>query len=333
MKAFVIDRYSKKDPMRLGEMPEPELRDDEVLIEVHAAGLNLLDSKIKSGEFKLILPYRMPLVLGHDVAGVVTRVGSRVRQFKAGDEVYSRPRDRRIGTFAEFIAVNESDVAPKPKNVTMEEAASIPLVGLTAWQALVERAHLKKGQKVLIQAGSGGVGTFAIQLAKHIGATVATTASSANTDLVKRLGADIVVDYKKDDFAQALQNYDVVLHSQDAAALDKSLRVLKPGGTLLSISGPPDPAFAKEIGAPWFANLIVRLLSSGVRKKATRRDLKYSFLFMRANGQQLREITRLVEAGTIRAVVDRVFPFESTNEALAHVETGHAKGKVVVKIK
>lgn len=333
MKAFIIDRYSKKHPMRLGEMPEPELRDDEVLIEVHAAGLNLLDSKIKSGEFKLILPYRMPLVLGHDVAGVVIRVGTRVRQFKAGDEVYSRPRDHRIGTFAEFIAVNENDVAPKPNNITMEAAASIPLVGLTAWQALVERAHLKKGQKVLIQAGSGGVGTFAIQLAKHIGATVATTTSSANTDLVKRLGADIVIDYKRDDFAKALQNYDVVLHSQDATALEKSLRVLKPGGTLLSISGPPDPTFAKEIGAPWLVNLIVSLLSSSVRNKATRRDLKYSFLFMRANGQQLREITRLVEAGAIRAVVDRVFPFNSTIEALAHVETGRAKGKVVVKIK
>jgi NADPH:quinone reductase-like Zn-dependent oxidoreductase len=333
MKAFIIDGYSKKSPMRLGKIPKPEFRDNDVLIEVHAAGLNLLDSKIKSGEFKLILPYRMPLVLGHDVAGVVIQVGSRVRQFKVGDEVYSRVPDHRIGTFAEFIAVNENDVAPKPKNITMEEAASIPLVGLTAWQALVERAHLKKGQKVFIQAGSGGVGTFAIQLARHIGATVATTTSSVNTDLVKGLGADIVIDYKKDDFEKVLQNYDVVLHSQDAVALEKSLGVLKSGGTLISISGPPDPAFAKGIGAPWFVSLIVRLLSAGVRKKATRRDLKYSFLFMRADGHQLREITRLIEAGAIHPVMDRVFPFESTNEALAYVESGRAKGKVVVKIK
>ena len=333
MKAFIIDRYGKNDPMRFGDLPEPALRDDEVLIEVHAAGVNLLDSKIKSGEFKLILPYRTPLVLGHDVAGVVTRVGSRVRQFKVGDAVYSRPRDHRIGAFAEFIAVNENDVAPKPRNITMEEAASIPLVGLTAWQALVEGARLKSGQKVFIQAGSGGVGTFAIQLAEHIGATVATTTSSANIGLVKSLGADIVIDYKKQDFETVLQKYDVVLHSQDAAALEKSLRVLKPGGTLMSISGPPDPAFATGIGAPWFVNLIVRLLSSSVRKKATRRDLRYSFLFMRANGQQLREITRLIESGVIRPVIDRVFPFESTNDALAHVETGRARGKVVVKIK
>jgi len=319
--------------MRLGEMSEPTLRDADVLIQVQAAGVNLLDSKIKRGEFKLILPYRMPLVLGHDVAGVVTRVGSRVRQFKVGDQVYSRPADHRVGTFAEFIAVNENDAAAKPKNVTMEEAASIPLVGLTAWQALIEKADLKKGQKVFIQAGSGGVGSFAIQLAKHIGATVATTTSGANFDLVKSLGADIVIDYKKDDFEKILQNYDVVLHSQDAGALEKSLRVLKPGGMLISISGPPDPAFAKGAAVPWFVSTVVRLLSSAVRKKANRRAVKYSFLFVRANGHQLREIARLIDARAIHPVVDRVLPFESTNEALAYVETGRTRGKVVVKIK
>ena len=333
MKAFLIDRYGKKASMRLSDVPRPVPRENEVLIEVHAAGVNLLDSKIKSGEFKLILPYHLPLVLGHDVAGVVTEVGSRVRQFKAGDEVYSRPPDHRIGTFAEFIAVNESDVALKPGNTTMEEAASLPLVGLTAWQALVERMQLNKGAKVFIQAGSGGVGTFAIQLARHFGATVATTTSGANTDLVKRLGADIVVDYKKDDFGKLLHDYDAVLHSQGAAELEKSLGVLKPGGTLVSISGPPDPAFAREIGMPWFVKLIIRLLSAAVRKKAAHRRLDYTFLFMRANGTQLREIATLVEAGAIRPVVDRVFPFDSTNEALAYVESGRAKGKVVVKVR
>lgn len=333
MKAFIVDRYGKKELMRLGDMPRPQLLGDDVLIEVHAAGVNLLDSKLKSGEFKLILPYRMPLVLGHDVAGVVVQVGSQVRQFKIGDEVYARAPDHRIGTFAEFIAVNENDVALKPGNITMEEAASIPLVGLTAWQALVEKAKLKKGQKIFIQAGSGGVGTFAIQLAKLMGATVATTTSSANAALVKNLGADVVIDYRKDDFEKVLRDCDVVLHSQNTAALEKSLRVLRPGGTLVSISGPPDPTFANVIDAPWFVRLIVRLLSAGVRKKAARRDLRYSFLFMRANGPQLQEIARLVEAGTIRPVMDRVFPFESTNEALAYVEADHAKGKVVVKIK
>lgn len=333
MKACVLDRYGKKRALQLAEVPSPELGEDEVLVQVHAAGVNLLDSRIRDGEFKLILPYRPPLILGHDVAGVVVEVGPRVRQFKPGDEVYARPDDFRIGTFAEYIAVKEESLAIKPKALTMEEAASIPLVGLTAWQALIEKANLKKGQKVFIQAGSGGVGTFAIQLAKHVGATVATTTSSANIDLVKSLGADIVIDYKKDDFEKVLQSYDVVLHSQDAAALEKSLRVLKPGGTLISISGPPDPAFAKGIGAPWFVNLVVRLLSSGVRRRAARRGLRYSFLFMRASGHQLREITSLMDAGAIRPVVDRVFPFESTNEAMAYVEKGRAKGKVVVKVR
>jgi len=333
MKAFITDRYGKKDPMRLGDMPQPELRDDDVLIEVHAAGLNLLDSRIKSGAFKLILPYRMPLVLGHDVAGVVTRVGSRVRQFKVGDGVYSRAPDHRIGTLAQFIAVGENDVARKPVNLTMEEAASIPLVGLTAWQALIERAKLKKGQKVFIQAGSGGVGTIAIQLAHHLGATVATTTSAANTDWVKRLGADVVIDYKNDDFESILHGYDVVLNSQDGKTLEKSLRILKPGGQLISISGPPDPAFAKDIGAPGFVKLILRLLSSGVRRKAKRLGVGYSFLFMKASGSQLRQITPLIDTGAIRPVVDKIFPFESANEAIAYMEQGRAKGKVVVKLK
>lgn len=332
MQAFILDRYGIKSRLRLGEVPEPELRDDEVLVRVHAAGVNVLDAKIKSGEFKLVLPYRLPLILGHDVAGVVIRVGPRVRQFKPGDEVYARPDDFRIGTFAELIAIKEASLALKPKALSMEEAASIPLVGLTAWQALVERAQLKPGQKVFIQAGSGGVGTFAIQLAKHLGAFVATTTSTANVDWVKRLGADIVIDYKKDDFASILQGYDVVLNSQDSATLAKSLGVLKPGGKLISISGPPDPAFGEEIGAPWWLKTIMRLLSLGIRRKAQRSQVSFSFLFMKANGAQLREISALIDSGAIRPVVDRVFPFESTREAMDYVETGRAKGKVVVKL-
>jgi NADPH:quinone reductase-like Zn-dependent oxidoreductase len=222
MKAFIVDRYGRKDGVRFGEMPEPELRDDNVLVQIQAAGVNLLDSKIRDGEFKLILPYRLPLILGNDVAGVVVKVGSRVRRFKPGDAVYARPHQNRIGAFAEFISMNEADVAMKPKNLSMEEAASIPLVGLTAWQVLIERAKLEEGQKILIHAGSGGVGTFAIQLAKHVGATVATTASTANVDLVKSLGADIVIDYKKEDFEKVLNGYDVVLNSLGKDTLEKS---------------------------------------------------------------------------------------------------------------
>lgn len=332
MKAFVLERYGKQRELRPTTMPVPELRDDEVLVRVHAAGVNLLDTKIRSGEFKLILPYRLPLVLGHDVAGEVVKVGARVRQFKAGDAVYARPDDFRIGTFAEFVAVREASLAPKPQALTMEEAASIPLVALTAWQALVEKAHLRKGQKVFIQAGSGGVGSFAIQLAKHLGATVATTTGTSNVALARSLGADVVIDYRTQDFEDVLRDYDVVLHSQDGRTLEKSLRILKAGGQLISISGPPDPAFGQAIGAPAFVKLVMRVLSSGVRRQARRRGIDYSFLFMKASGSQLREITRLFDAGVVRPVIDRVFPFEATNEALAYVESGRAKGKVVVQV-
>ena len=333
MKAFILESHGASRALQLAEVPEPQLRDDEVLVQVHAAGVNQLDSKIKDGQFKLILPYRLPLILGHDVAGVVVKAGPRVRQFKPGDEVYARTDDFRIGTFAEFVPVKESSLAPKPKGLTMEEAASIPLVGLTAWQALVETAKLSKGQRVFIQAGSGGVGTFAIQLARHLGATVATTTSAANFALVKSLGADVVIDYRTQDFENVLHDYDVVLNSQDGKTLGKSLRVLKGGAKLVSISGPPDPAFGRNIAAPAFVRLVMRLLSSGIRRRARGRGIDYSFLFMRADGGQLREITRLIEAGAIRPVVDKVFAFESTNEALAYAEAGHAKGKVVIKIR
>jgi NADPH:quinone reductase-like Zn-dependent oxidoreductase len=332
MKAFVVDRYGKQTRLRAGDVPTPQARDDEVLVRIHAAGVNLLDAKIRNGEFKLILPYHLPLVLGHDVAGTVVQVGPGVRKFKPGDEVFSRPDDLRIGAFAEFIAIKEYSLAPKPRRLTMEEAAAIPLVGLTAWQALVEKANLKQGQKVFIQAGSGGVGTIAIQLAKHLGATVATTTSGANVDWVKGLGADVVVDYKKQDFETVLRDYDVVLNSQDRATLDKSLRVLRPGGRLISISGPPDPDFGKQIGAPWYVKSMVRLLSARTRRKARRRGVGYSFLFMTANGAQLRELGALIDSGSIRPIVDRVFPFEATNEAMAYVESGRAKGKVVIKV-
>jgi len=333
MKAFIVDRYGSEDRVRSGDVPQPEVQEDDVLVQIHAAGVNPLDSKIRSGEFKLILPYRLPVILGNEFAGVVVRVGARVRRFKPGDEVYARPAKDRIGTFAEFIAVKEDDVAIKPAGLTMEEAASIPLVGLTAWQALIEMAQLKKGQKVLIHAGSGGVGTFAIQLAKHVGATVAATTSTANVDFVRHLGADVVIDYKKEDFEMILRDYDVVLNSLDGKTLAKSLQVLKPGGKLISISGPPDPAFARQLGFGRMLELVMSLLSFRIRRQARRRQVDYSFLFMRASGEQLQQISSLIEAGVIRPVVDRIFPFESTKAAMAYVETGRAKGKVVVKVK
>ena len=332
MKAFIVDRYKKNGALRFGEMPEPELRDDDILVQIHAAGLNPLDSKLRDGEFKLLLAYRPPFILGHEFAGTVIKIGPTAKRFKLGDEVYARPRDHRIGAFAQFIAVNQADVAEKPKNLTMSEAASLPLVGLTAWQALVEVGKVKPGQKVFIQAGSGGVGTFAIQLAKHLGAHVATTTSGKNIELVRSLGADVVIDYKHQDFEKLLSGYDLVLNSQDSKTLDKSLRVLKPGGQLISISGPPDPAFADRLGMNLFFKLLMRLLSRGARKRARSLGVGYSFLFMRADGRQLGEITSLVESGVIRPVVDKVFPFEKTGEALAYVESGRTKGKVVVNM-
>ena len=332
MKAFLIDRYGKNETGRIDDVPAPALRDDDVLIRVHAASVNALDTKIRRGEFKVILPYRLPLILGNDLAGTVERVGAGVSQFKPGDEVYARPDDDRIGTFAEFIAVSAASVALKPDNLTMVEAASLPLVALTAWQALVETAQLKPGQKVFIQAGSGGVGTVAIQLAKHLGAFVATTTSTANVAWVKDLGADVVIDYRQQDFATALRDYDVVLNSLGKDELERSLQILKPGGHLISISGPPTPTFATVRGLAWPLKQVMRLLSRGIRSKAKQKEVTYSFVFMRADGAQLSAIASLVESGAIVPVIDRVFPFEDTQGALVHVESGRAKGKVVVEL-
>lgn len=332
MKAFFIDSYGKNNG-RIGQLPDPEMRANDVLVQVHATSVNLLDSKIRKGEFKLILPYRFPLVLGNDLAGVVVRVGPGVRQFKPGDEVYARPHQDRIGTFAELICVTEDSLALKPRNLSMEEAASIPLVGLTAWQVLIETAKLKKGQKVLIHAGSGGVGTIAIQLAKHLGAFVATTTSTSNVEWVKALGADVVIDYKKQNFETVLQDFDVVLNSLGADVLKKSIKVLKPGGQLISISGPPTPQFAEEQRLSWGLKQVMRLLSHGIRRKARKGGVSYAFVFMQASGTQLREISALIESGAIKPVVDRSFPFESTADALSYVEQGRSKGKVIIKVR
>ncbi|MDQ8144132.1 NADP-dependent oxidoreductase [Chryseobacterium sp. CFS15] len=333
MKAFSISRYKKESSLELVDLPEPIVKDHEVLVEIHAASVNLLDSKIKSGEFKLILPYKMPLVLGHDVAGIIVKTGAKVKNFKVGDEIYSRPSDFHIGTFAEFISIDEKDVALKPTNISMEEAASIPLVGLTAWQALIEQSNVQNGQKVFIQAGSGGVGNFAIQLAKYMGATVATTASEKSFDVLKNLGADVLIDYKTQDFEDALIDYDIVLNSQDNKTLEKSFEVIKPGGKIVSISGPPTPVFAEEHRLPWYVKLATRFLSSKIRKRAKKQNVNYSFLFMTANGKQLSEITHLIETGKIKPVIDKVFAFEKTNDALQYIESGRAKGKVVIKMK
>ncbi|MFG2803711.1 NADP-dependent oxidoreductase [Streptomyces pseudovenezuelae] len=332
MKAFVVEKYGK-DGVSAADVPEPAVGDRDVLVRVSATSINPLDKMVRNGEFKQLLKYKAPFVLGHDVAGVVTRVGSAVRDFKAGDEVFARPRDLRIGGFAEFIAIDQDDVAPKPESLTLEEAAAVPLVALAAWQILVDRARVKPGQKVLIHAGAGGLGSTVIQLAKHLGATVATTANSRSEELVRSLGADVVIDYTKEDFSKVLSGYDVVLDSLGGANLEKSLTVLKPGGLAVGVAGPPDAGFAKQLGAPSFMGVVMNLLSRKIRKQAKKLGVRYQFFFMQANGSQLRKIGALYDGGQLRPVIDRVFPFDRTLEAMAHVEQGRTKaGKVVVSM-
>ncbi|MFF7163440.1 NADP-dependent oxidoreductase [Streptomyces sp. NPDC008086] len=332
MKAFVVEKYGK-DGLRAAEVPEPTVGDRDVLVRVSAASINPLDKMVRNGEFKQLLKYKRPFALGHDVAGVVTRVGSAVHGFKVGDEVYARPRDLRVGGFAEFIAIDADDVAPKPASLSLDEAAAVPLVALAAWQILVERAHVKPGQKVLVHAGAGGLGSTVIQLAKHLGATVATTTNAKTEALVKDLGADLVVDYSKEDFSKVLSDYDLVLDSVGGANLEKSLTVLKPGGLAISVVGPPDAAFAKQLGAPAVMGLVMSTLSRKIRKRAKALGVRYEFLFMEANGSQLRKLTALYDSGKLRPVIDSTFPFDQTLEAMAYVEQGRTKaGKVVVSM-
>ncbi|RSO58035.1 NADP-dependent oxidoreductase [Acinetobacter lactucae] len=329
MKAAYISRYGKIDDVQINEQAKPSLTENSVLVKVHAASINPLDLRVLEGEFKAILPVSFPFILGNDFAGTVVEVGSNVTQFKVGDEVYAKTDLN--GAFAEYTVVQESSLALKPQNISMDQAAALPLVALTSWQALVEIAKVKAGQKVLIHAGSGGVGSIAIQLAKSLGATVATTTSAKNSGWVKELGADIIIDYKTMDFEQELKDYDVVLDTQGGKILEKSVNVLKRGGRLISISGPPDQAFTEAINPNWFLKCVIPMLSWSIRHKAKKHDITYSFLFMQPNGQQLSKITELVEAGKIKPVVDQTYGFVQIKEALQYVNTGRSKGKVVLQ--
>lgn len=328
MNAFVVEKYGKNG-LRPSEWPNPIVLPSDVLVRVHAASINPLDKMVRDGEFKLLLKYKTPFVLGHDLAGVVTSVGDEVVDFKLGDEVYARPRDLRIGAFAEYIAIDQGDLALKPASLTMKEVAALPLVALTAWQSLVDVAQVKPGQKVLIHAGAGGLGSTVIQLAKHLGAYVATTAKGSDEEKLRGLGANEVIDYTTADFAALLSGYDLVLDSLGGENLLRSLTVLKPGGLAISVVGPPDTAFAAKIGQP-FLKPVMWWLSRKVRAQARRLGVSYSFLFMRADGEQLKKLAALYDAGALRPVLDRTFPFDETLEAMAYVEQGRAKGKIVV---
>lgn len=333
MKALVLKSYGGLDKLEFAEISRPVIKPDEILVQVFAAGLNPIDYMIPKGLFKPILPLRLPHTMGSDLAGIVVETGSQVTRFKPGDAIFASIFDLPGGSLAEFAAVPEYAAALKPANLDFVQAASIPMVGLTSWQALHERTQLKPGQKVFIPAGSGGIGTFAIQLAKHLGATVGTTTSSVNVDLVRSLGADEVVDYKKQNAENVLRGYDAVLGTVRGDALEKSLAILKPGSKVVSLIGPPDAAFARSRGMNVLMKLVFGLLSAKIIRRAKKHDASYSFLFVRPHGDQLAEIGDLLATGRIRPVIDKVFAFDQAKDGLTYLEQGRAKGKVVVQMK
>jgi NADPH:quinone reductase-like Zn-dependent oxidoreductase len=333
MRALIFKRYGGADQVAFADIPRPALKPDEILVQVHAVGLNPIDNMIPKGTFKAMLRFQLPGTLGSDLAGVVVEVGNRVTRFKPGDAVFASIFDLGTGALAEFAVVPESAAALKPATLDFVPAASIPMVGLTSWQALKERANLKPGQKVFIPAGSGGIGTFAIQLAKYLGAKVGTTTSTGNVELVRSLGADEVIDYKQQEFEDVLRDYDAVLGTVRGDALEKSLRILKPKSAVVSLIGPPDAAFARARGMNFFLVFVFGLLSRKIIRLARKRGVEYSFLFVHPDGGQLAEIGELLDAGTIRPMIDKVSPFEQAKEALAYLENGRAKGKVVVQMR
>ncbi|MCK9817109.1 MAG: NADP-dependent oxidoreductase [Candidatus Pseudomonas colombiensis] len=333
MKALTFKRYGKSPGIGFADVPRPQLQPNDILVEVHAAGINPIDNMIPTGIFKAVLTFQLPAIIGSDLAGVVSEVGSGVTRFKKGDAVFANVFDLGNGAIAEYAVVPEHLAAPKPANLDFVQAASIPMVGLTSWQALKERADLRPGQKVFIPAGSGGIGTFAIQLAKYLGAKVATNTSTANVQWVSSLGADEVIDYKKYGFEKLLRGYDLVLGTIRGDAIEKSVDILKPGGKIVSLVGPLDKAFARARGLNVFLGFVFGLMSRKIVRLARKKDVEYSFLFARPDGDQLNEIGQLLESERIRPVIDKVFAFEQAKDALDYLAQGRAKGKVVIRIK
>lgn len=333
MKAAYISGYGPQQKMTLGEIPKPTAADTEILVEIHAASINPIDFKIRDGKLKFLRKYSFPLILGHDLSGVVKEVGKNVTRFKVGDAIYSRPRNGRVGTFAEYIAIDENEAALKPKNISFSEAAGIPLVGLTSWQALVDIAKIGSGSKVFIQAGAGGIGSFAIQLAKSRGAVVATTTSSKNVDLVRALGADQVIDYRLQDFASVLRDQDVVFDTLGGEALYKSFAIVKPSGHVISISGDPDRRTGEDMGLGFFKSSVLALVGRKANALARKHGAHYRFLFMKPSSQQLGEIAALIEGGKIKPLVDREYELSRAQEAIDYSESGRAKGKIIVRVR
>lgn len=331
MKAAMIHQYGQKN-VELVETAIPTIQKNDVLVKIEAASINPIDLKTKSGAMKLLLKYQMPLTLGSDFSGIVTEVGQNVTDYKIGDRVYGRVQKERIGTFAEYIAVAKTDIALMPKNLSFEEAAAIPLVGLTSYQALYDIMGLTDKDKVLIQAGSGGVGTIAIQLAKVSGAYVATTTSEKNAAWVKELGADQVIDYHKENFDEVISDYDYVFDTMGGEILEKSFKIIKPNGKIVTLSGIPDKKFAQEYGLSFWKQMLLAAASWKFSHLAKKAQAGYHFLFMRPDGKQLAELTKLIEAGKIRPIIDRVIPLADIQEAFDYSESGRAKGKIIIKM-
>jgi NADPH:quinone reductase-like Zn-dependent oxidoreductase len=330
MKSLTFKRYGKSPGIGFSDLLRPTPKADELLVQVHAASVNPIDNMIPTGIFKAVVKFQLPATLGSDLAGVVVEVGSRVTRFKVGDAVFANIFDQGTGSIAEYAVVPESAAALKPDNLDFVQAASIPMVGLTSWQALKERLQLQSGQKVFIPAGSGGIGTFAIQLAKLMGAKVGTTTSTGNVELVRSLGADEVVDYKKQEFEAVLRGYDAVLGTVRGDSIEKAIRILKERGKIVSLVGPLDVAFARARRLNFVLTFVFALMSRKIMRLARKRNIDYSFLFARPDGDQLAQIGRLLEAQSIRPVIDKVFSFEQAMEALAYLAQGRSKGKVVV---
>ena len=329
MKAAAISAY--KQPVVIVDLPKPTPGPGDLLVKVRAASVNPIDLKIRNGDVKALIRYSFPLILGNDLAGEVEAVGESVTRFRPGHAVYARLDKDRIGGFAEYALVRESVAAAKPKNLDWAEAASLPLVGLTSWQVLIDLARLQAGGKVLIHAGSGGVGTFAIQLARHLGATVTTTASAKNHPLVRSLGADVIIDYKTTRFDEVVRDQDVVFDTQGGETLLRSFVCVKPGGAVITIGGVPDAKFARAWGLSLPMQWALAFMTRKITRLARQRPARFEYWFMKASGEQLAEIAKLVEGDIIKPILNMHFPLKQTAEALAYVESGRAVGKVVVE--
>jgi len=302
-------------------------------VQVRAAGLNPVDFKTREGKLKVIRRYPLPVVMGNEIAGVVESVGSGVTRFAVGDRVYARLDKDIMGGLAEQAVVHEDHLAKMPASLAFEAAAAVPLAALTALQALRDELQLGNGQRVFISAGAGGVGTFAIQIAKHLGATVATTASPRGEALVRRLGADVVIDYTRERFEEVLHDYDATFDLLGGDDLARSFSVVKRGGTVVSVAGIPEPETARrDLGRGRALAALFWVVSFATRRIAARHGVRYRYLFMHPSGSDLEAITALIDAKKLEVVIDQIFPFSKAKEGLAYLEGGRAKGKVVISM-